>query len=154
MNAKTTIRIILILFISGSLVYLAVDTFSFGNDGEKLKTPPVETGYVMYYFSQGKDCTTCDNIEAYAYEVLNTHFAAQLKDTTLVWQKVDTDQPEHEHFNTDFNLYTKSIVLVQYENGEHVKWENLEKVWDLVYEKPAYSDYIKSRTTDFLSEAE
>lgn len=149
---KNGIRIVLVLFITGSLGYLAVDTFSSGN--ETLETPPLETGYVMYYFSQGKDCSTCDKIEAYALEELDTHFSSQLEDETLVWQKVDTDQPEYEHFNTDFNLYTKSIVLVQYQDGAQVKWENLEEVWDLVYEKPAYLDYIKTRTSEFMSGAQ
>jgi hypothetical protein len=151
MNAKTGIRIGLGLFVIGSLGYLAIDSFTSGSDAEDID---IGTGYGLFYFTQGKDCSTCDNIEAYALEAMQTHFSPQLEDGTLAWKKIDTDQPEHAHFNTDLNLYTKSIVLMQYEDGKLLKWKNLEKVWDLVYEKPAYLDYIQTSTSEFLSETQ
>jgi len=154
MNGKIGIRIALVLFVSASLGYLAYDTlFTSGTENAEEFSVP-ETGYVMYYFTQGKDCSTCDNIEAYALETLNAHFSKEVSSGVIEWAKVDTDNPENEHFNTDYNLYTKSIVLVEYADGEQVKWEHLEKVWDLVYEKPEYVAYVRSRTAEFMSTAQ
>lgn len=107
---------------------------------------------VVYYLSVGKDCTTCENIEAYTREALDTYFSAQLASGEILFAKADMDLPQHKHFATDFGLYTKSIVLARIEHGERTRWENLTGIWDRVYDKPAFIAFIRDNINRFLDE--
>jgi len=113
----------------------------------------VTPDYIVYYFSVGKECSTCEQIEAFTQEALKTGFSDALTSGEIQWRTADMDKPEHEHFATDYSLYTKSIVLVAIEDGEHGRWENLEKVWDHVYDKPTFIAYIRERLAAFMDSA-
>jgi len=112
----------------------------------------VTPDYIVYYFSVGKECSTCEQIEAYTQEVLKTDFSKALAAGQIQWRTADMDKPQHEHFAKDYNLYTKSIVLVAIENGEPGRWENLEKVWDHVYDKSAFMQYVGDSLQSFVDE--
>ena len=105
---------------------------------------------LVYYFDMGKDCTTCLNLESYTLETLEEHFGEQLASGAVIWQVVDVDQPESEHFVTEFGLYTKSVVLVRMEGSEPVTHENLSRIWELVYDKEAYMAYIRDQVSAAL----
>ena len=105
---------------------------------------------LVYYFDMGKDCTTCLNLESYTLETLKEHFSDQLASGAIVWRVVDVDQPENEHFVTDFGLYTKSVVIARMEGGERVFHENLSRIWELVCDKEAYMAYIRDQVTGAL----
>ena len=154
MNPKSALRALLILFVVGSLLFMAVQEISARRSApttDAIATVDgVTPGVIVYYFSVGKECTTCENIEAYTMETLKTHFADALDAGEIQWKIVDMDKPEHEHFATDYNLYTKSIVFVAIEDGKHGRWENLEKVWDYVYDKPKFQSYVRERLEAFL----
>ena len=47
---------------------------------------------------------------------------------------------------------TRSVVLAEYREGKVVRWENLDKVWQLVRSKDSFVDYIQSETREFLAE--
>jgi len=44
-------------------------------------------------------------------------------------------------------------VLAEYREGKVVRWENLDKVWQLVRNKDRFVDYIQSETREFLGES-
>lgn len=127
-----------------------------GGDGEV--APPfavegVEPDVVVYFFDGGKDCSTCDKLEAYAREAVETHFGEELASGALQWRRLDMDEPVNEHFVTDYGLYAKSVVLVGFEGGEERRWKNLEDIWELVYDRPAYLEYIRAETRGFMDAA-
>jgi len=112
-------------------------------------TPPVD-GVVAFYFHGNVRCATCKKIEAYADEAVHSGFAESLEDGNLAWQVVNIDEPENRHFVQDFQLVTRSVVLVEYRDGQVVRWENLDKVWQLVRSKDLFVEYVQNETQEFL----
>lgn len=106
---------------------------------------PASAKLVVYYFAEGKDCATCERIPVFAKAVLDRDFAKELAAGVIVWRPVDVDARENEHFIGEYRIYTKSIVLQQVAEGKPGKWENLEKVWDLVYDEKGFEDYVRER---------
>jgi hypothetical protein len=149
---KQLLRNALLALALGSVAYLAAQELAARRAPQAPNTAPVgaETKLVVYYFSTGKECTTCEQIPAYAKEAVEAHFAADLASGGIAWRAVDVDDPVNEHFIADFQIYTKSIVLVAMNNGKQGRWKNLEKVWDLVYDKAAFMEYIRAETRAFM----
>ena len=53
---------------------------------------------------------------------------------------------------TDFELVTKSVVLVEYRDGEIVRFKNLKLVWQLVGDQDGFVTYVRDETADFIAE--
>lgn len=102
------------------------------------------TRLVVYYFSQGKECVTCEQIPAYAREALETHFAPQLASGEIVWRAVDVDDTRNAQYIEQYNIFTKSIVLVKVSQGQEGASETLKDVWDLLNSKDAFIEYVRS----------
>jgi hypothetical protein len=112
------------------------------------------TGVVAYYFHTTARCTSCLTIEKWTAEAIQTAFATELTDGTLTWRVVDVEEAANTHFIEDYQLVSKSVVLVRYTNGKPGKWENLQKVWQLLGDQTVFQDYIKSSTRSFLETQE
>jgi hypothetical protein len=113
---------------------------------------PAQAKLIVYYLDQGKDCATCEQIPAYARETLETHFAEALAAQTILWRAVDVDLPANAHLVEKYGLYTKSIVLVRARDGQEADWKNLDRVWDLVYDKPAFVAYLREEIDALLAQ--
>ena len=162
MRFKTLITFLLLVFVAASVAYMAVKelrqgaearvpTAGPGAEGQGDTTPAEsEHTVIAYYFRGDKRCPTCIKLESYAQEALEAHFAEQLSAGRLQWQVVNVDEAANEHFVTDFQLVTKSVVLAEMEGGRPVRWNNLERIWDLVHDKGAYLEYIRTNTNRFL----
>jgi len=107
---------------------------------------------VAYYFHGNKRCSTCRKLEAYSQEAIAGGFAAELEAGELEWRVVNVDEKANEHFVTDFELVTKSVVLVEYRDGEVVRFRNLKLVWQLVGDEDGFVRYVRDETRDFLAE--
>jgi len=107
---------------------------------------------VAYYFHGNARCATCRKIEAYSEEAIRSAFESKLADGRLEWRAVNVDESENKHFVRDFQLVTKSVVLVEYSDDEVVRWENLKDVWQLVRNKDRFVDYVQTQTRGFLGE--
>lgn len=112
----------------------------------------VDEGVVAYYFHGNKRCTTCRKLEAYSEEAITGGFAPELESGELEWRAVNTDEKDNAHFVTDFQLVTKSVVLVEYRDGEVVRFKNLKLVWQLVGDQDGFLRYVRDETRDFLAE--
>lgn len=167
MKLKNAISAALLLFVFGSLAYMVFKEIGRGA-GESPSSAAtggmaaldgvdriggIEPEVVVYFFYGDVSCSTCEKLEAYAFEALETHFPDELKSGVLAWRRLNMDAPEHEHYLTEFGLYSKSVVLAGFEKGEQVRFKNLEDIWDLVYDKPAYLEYIQDNARDFLGAA-
>ena len=105
---------------------------------------------IAYYFHTTYRCPTCLKIEAYTKEAIETGFAKGLRDGSLVFQVINIEEPANVHFVQDYQLYTKSVVLVEFKNGKQARWKNLSKVWELVGNKEVFSQYIRDEVTLYL----
>ena len=129
--------------------------FSFLTPGASAQEPDagaMADGIFAIYFHGNVRCATCKKIESYADEAVQSGFPQALEEGALAWRVFNIDEAENTHFIQDFQLVTRSVVLAEYREGKVVRWENLEKVWQLVRSKDSFVDYVQSETREFLAE--
>ncbi len=116
-------------------------------------TPGVRPHRVIaYYFHTTARCVSCRAIEANSREALESAFAKEIKDGRLLWKVVNVEVKGNEHFVKDYALYTKSLVLVNEVRGRPAEWKNLDKVWQLLQDKPKFLRYVQEATRGYLTE--
>jgi len=114
---------------------------------------PSETGSkakaetLVYYFHGTSRCYTCRTIEAYAAEALEAAFASEIEGGRIAWQPTNVDEPGNGHFVDDYQLFTRSLVLV--DGSDPKRFKNLDKVWQLVRDKPAFLAYVQGEVRAF-----
>lgn len=113
---------------------------------------PEATQVIAYYFHTTARCATCRKIESWSAEAIRSMFADALADSSLLLMPINTDEPQHEHFLRDFQLYTKSLVVVEMRGGERVRWENLTQVWELINDRDKFFAYVQGSVRAFLTE--
>lgn len=109
-----------------------------------------ESRFVVYYFHGARRCRTCRTIEAYAEEVVRSRFAEQLNSGALEWRAVNYDEPENEHFIRDFGLVSSSLVIVEMQAAEPVRFSVLQQAWSLVRDKPGFDRYVHQSILDYM----
>jgi hypothetical protein len=102
---------------------------------------------VVYYFHGTSRCHTCRTIEAYADESVRAAFAPELSNEAIQWKPTNIDESANEHFIKDYQLYTRSLVVVDGSNPKRFK--NLDKIWQLVGDKPAFLKYVQDEVRAF-----
>lgn len=105
---------------------------------------------LVYYFHGGVRCTNCINFEKYTDELMKTKFADAIKSGRLVWQVVNTDEKANKHFMKDYQLYTKSIVLVDAKDGKTLEYKNLTGIWQVIGSKSKFQDYVSKEVSAYL----
>jgi hypothetical protein len=104
---------------------------------------------IVYYFHGSTRCTTCKTIEAFAHETVASAFAPDLKAGSLEWKVVNVDEPASQHFVRDYQLYTRSVVVVDAKDPKRFKV--LDRVWQLVGDKAAFQRYVEQEVRAFRS---
>ena len=170
MSARKGVTTLLLLFVGVSVVYLIVNesmqrreaSREAGTAAVKETESHIAEGedaleesrtIVVYYFHGNRRCNTCRTIETYTEEAIQSGFPEELGSGQVEWRAVNVDQPENKHFIDDFELSTRTVVFVDMRNGAQQKWLKLEKVWELVRDRPGFFNYIQGNLVDFLEES-
>ncbi len=111
------------------------------------------SGVIAYYFHGTFRCSTCRKLEALSREAISSGFPKDLASGELAFRVVNVETPKTNHFIQDFQLTTKSLVLVEYRDGKIVRWKNLPKIWQLVRDRDAFIRYVQDETRMFLGES-
>lgn len=83
---------------------------------------------------------TCNKIEQLTREAINESFKDELESGKMIFKSVNIEQPENEHFISDFDLVTRSVVI---QCG--ARYERLDKVWQFVHgDETGFHRYISS----------
>lgn len=114
---------------------------------------PLDPTVVVYYFHGNTRCYTCKRIEALAQEAVKNSFTEDLESGRVIFQSVNVETPANEHFVNDYQLATRSLVLVRFSGGKQVRWKNLDRVWTLVRDPDAYDRYVADETRQMLAGA-
>lgn len=127
------------------------------NQGSGVGSPQSDTPdnphFIAYYFHGTVRCPTCLSIEAYAKEAIEDAFPEKLELGDLEWKAVNTDEAPNVHFVSEFNLDFSTLIFAELENGKARRWEKQEKVWELVYDKEAFMEYVTSQARIFMEAA-
>ncbi len=162
MKPKQIFAIVLIIFAAGSLAYMVVKETTakpsidkaaenMAPDVDKTTAEP-DDRIIVYYFHGNVRCETCRKLEAYAKETLDTYFADELTSGKIVWQVVNVEQPQNEHYIGDYKLVTKSVVLSEIRQGKELAWENLDRIWQEVGDKQGYIEYVRDSISKFMED--
>ncbi len=142
------------LWIIAVLSLVLVSTYAHGVDtaaAQKGAVQAKDATFVKAYYFHGKfRCQTCRTIEQYSRDAVKLNFPEQLKSGELVFQIINYDEPENQHFVQDYQLVTRSLVLVKFVNGKQTAWKNLPSVWQKVGDRKAFFEYVKSETAAYL----
>ena len=109
-----------------------------------------DTHIVAYYFRGNFRCSNCYKIEEYTKEAITKTFAKELDSGELIFEIVNIDKKENNHFMDDYALYTKSVVLSLMAGNKEIGHQNLEKIWELLGDKEKFIDYINTEVRAFL----
>ncbi|MEZ4528618.1 MAG: nitrophenyl compound nitroreductase subunit ArsF family protein [Desulfobacterales bacterium] len=146
MKMKTVIPIFLVL---AFCMVFAASAEEAKDSAASLKS---DNSVIVNYFHGKRRCITCQKLEAYAKESLNTYFADELADKRIHWKVTDVSIPENAHFIQDFSLVSQSLVLTMQENGKQTKWQHLDQIWNLVRNQQAYMEYVRDSVKAFMSD--
>ena len=65
----------------------------------------------------------------------------------IIWKRLQGN----EHFTTDYEIFAPTVVLVSISDGSEQSWKNLDRVWELVDDKEAFVEYVRSETKTMLA---
>ena len=108
---------------------------------------------IAYYFHGNFRCSTCMNMEKYSKEAIEDNFNDVLVSGKLTFKAVNVEEQGNEHFVSDYQLYTKTLILSFVKEGKEVKSKNLDKIWEYAHNKQRFIDYITEEVGNFLKEA-
>jgi hypothetical protein len=109
---------------------------------------------IAYYFHGTMRCPTCHKLEQYSKEAVDSNFKDALASGKLEFKVVNVEDKGNEHYGSDYQLYTKSLILSLVKDGKEAKWINLDKIWEYVGNKQKFIDYVNSGVADLLKEAQ
>jgi hypothetical protein len=149
--AKKLISIVLFSLVVATLAAIYVRSERVSADSApapQLQTS--ETKVIAYYFHVTVRCTTCRTIESYSREVIEQKFGGDIAKGRLQYKMVNVQLPENQHFIKDYQLFTKSLVLVRFEKGRQAEYKVLNDTWELVGNKQAMQGYVEREVRDYL----
>ncbi len=144
---------VILLFLGITSVLAAIWTQSGKVRAESSAAPavqPSESKVIAYYFHVTARCVTCRAIESYSREVVEQRLAGEIAKRRLQFKLVNVQLPENRHFVKDYQLFTKSLVLVRFEKGRQAEYKVLNDTWQLVGDKRAMQAYVEREVRDYL----
>lgn len=108
---------------------------------------------IAYYLHGTYRCYTCNIMEKYSKEAIETNLKDALAAGKLEFKAVNMERKGNGHFVNDYQIYTRSLVLSLVKDGKEVKWKNLDKIWEYARNQQKFSDYVTAETKAFLEES-
>jgi len=80
----------------------------------------------VYCFHGTRQCETCKNMKANTKTALDTYFASQLKDSTIVFSIIDVDDEKNEKLAEKFQATGTALMINKVVNGKDsiVDWSD------------------------------
>lgn len=158
MKGKNIVTVVLLLFVALSVVFMLLKDTGRRSEGGPAEVDAARAGgaqdhvVVAYYFHRTARCVTCNRIEEYTKESLESAFADLIESGGLEFHSVDVQRPENVHFIAAYRLTSPTTVLVDMRGGEQARWKNLDRVWSHVRNKEAFMQYVQNETREYLGE--
>ncbi|MCP4725760.1 MAG: hypothetical protein GY863_12025 [bacterium] len=149
MSVKKAATIILILFVISSIFVMISKIIKEDTAYTNINDLP-ENIDVVYYFHSNYRCETCELVEKNTGDVMQEYYSEELRDGTLIWKVINTDEEGNQHFLDDYELYSGAVVLVKRRNGIELTYKSLELIWELAYDEPEFEKYVSGEIKNFL----
>ncbi|HDQ03873.1 MAG TPA: hypothetical protein ENN23_04770 [Deltaproteobacteria bacterium] len=109
---------------------------------------------IAYYFHGSFRCYTCNMMEKYSKEAIETNFKDDLASGKIEFNAVNVEDRGNEHFVNDYQLYTKSFILSLVKDGKEVRSKNLDKIWEYARNKQKFIDYVSDEVNVFMKDVQ
>ncbi len=160
MDKKKIAGIVIGLFVAASVIVLIAKEMTKNTSTTQTK---VETAakssensqkhhIKVTYFHGTMRCPSCLKIEKYTKETVTSKFRAQMDSGLIEFHEINVDKPENNKFIEQYQLTTKQVIVSEYENGKEKRWQNLDRVWELLREEEDFRSYIEMEVTGWLNE--
>ncbi len=153
MKSKRFFTVTLLIFVFISLGYIVFQQKKIISVSSP-ETPPKDTldsSYIeAYYFHGNSRCHTCNTIEAYTKETLETDFAEEIAHKALLFRVINAETPGNRHFIQEFQLTNPTVILARKEEGQVLQFKNLNQVWKLIKNKEQFQTYIREEVRAML----
>ena len=93
-----------------------------------IATPAQGNRVIAYYFHGNFRCYTCHTMEQYSKEAIQANFKDALSSGKLEFKVVNTDERGNEHYVSDYQLYTKPLILSLLKDGKEVKSKSYQNM--------------------------
>ncbi len=149
---------VLVFFLAASLAWWGLGRSRQSGTTEAGKTETVKesgrgaegTTVMVYYFHGAARCVSCTLLEEYAKEAVEQAFPQELAAGKMHFLSVDVMEAQNRHFLDDFALTTQSVILTEQRGDEILRWKNLDRIWNLLNDKPSYVTYVQESCRAFL----
>lgn len=165
MKTKSIFSLLLLIFVGISIVVAvrkigppaksdssdtaAAATMTSATTPVGLQSSLAESPFSAVYFHAPHRCPTCRTIESFTHEALNPEIEAG----KISWQIADYTSDENVSLVKQFDVYTSTVVLVRVQDGEIVRWKNLEEVWNHTNDQVEFTDFINRSWNTFQIES-
>ena len=104
---------------------------------------------IVYYFHRTARCPTCLSMEAWTGQTVEALASGKVPQK-LALRAVNLDLPENQHFVEDFQITFSTVVIAEVQNGNPLRWKNLENVWNFSHDEETYKEYLESEIGPFF----
>ena len=132
-------------------VQTAAGTITVSKNAVSSASAENSTTVIAYYFHPSIRCHTCLAIEADAERAIKNNFPQQIAKESLVWMPVNLDDPVGEDFKKQFDVSGSTLVIAKMQDGKVTEFKKLEKVWQLVGDNQAFSEYVTGEINGYLN---
>ncbi|MBA4240576.1 MAG: hypothetical protein C0448_07615 [Sphingobacteriaceae bacterium] len=137
----------LFILLSAVLLLTACNNSKTTND-VKTSEEPISTvkqnRVEVYCFHGTRQCETCKNMKANTKTALDRYFAAQLKDSTIVFSIIDVDDEKNEKLAEKFQATGTALMINKVINGKDsiVDWSDF--AFEKANDNEAYITELKT----------
>ena len=104
--------------------------------------------YILYGNAK---CPTCEDIMRLTDETLREDFAAAQSRREILFSSANVEEPGNEWYVSTFEIFSTSVVLALYDQGQLVTWKNPQEVWDLAADPPAFKTFLRQMIRELLA---
>lgn len=109
-----------------------------------------QTRVVAMYFHQRIRCRSCREIEALSRKAIQDDFKAELSSGRLTFTTFSLADRENDRFIREFGLGGSMLVLAEFRGDELVRWNRMDRVWELLGDEAGFRQYVAESTRAYL----
>jgi len=160
MQARSAIRVLLLLVVVGSLVAFGIKRAKgVGGPVEGAATSesaavavPEDVQVLVTYFTTDVRCTSCRTIEELSRKAIEEGFPQEVASGAVAFRVVNTDQPEHAHFVDEYGLTNKTVIVSHRRAGAELEFTDRQDVWLLLDEPEPFFAYVREPVRAYLAQ--
>lgn len=109
------------------------------------------TTMILLFHNQMR-CTMCLNMEAHIRDLLQNEYPQQVSDGRIQFSLINMNQSDYQEYVTKFELYTASVVLIQFKDKQASEIIVLRDLWKYHSEKDEFVSIVNTELEKLIEE--